>query len=153
MARIGAIFALSVEGGFRERHECSTVSDWWVHTVEARQEKDKEKEVTMSRTKGAINKPKELESEMAKLRKLYEDRGVAFPVDGAKLVPEPKVVTPRVSHKAKRHDPVDPLSFRVSDNRSDQKGGSLLECGSCHSELDKECPVCPFCNTPLTWEG
>ena len=87
----------------------------------------------MSRTKGARNKPKLPARELARVKKLYKDRGLVFPG------------TP----KAKPH--AEKITFNVGARSRDQET-SALECGNCHTILDARYAECPSCHWQLSWD-
>lgn len=88
----------------------------------------------MSRTKGARNKPKSPARELARVKKLYKDRGLVFPSTLAKAE----------GHGGK-------ITFNVG-TRSRSQEISALECGNCHSILDAKLPECPHCHWQLSWD-
>lgn len=104
----------------------------------------------MPRTSGAKNNPKDLANEFQKLLQLYKDRGVEFPVSGAKPVASAPVVTPDPQNRSKRQPNPDPITFGTGD-QSEHSKVATLECGNCHAILDQEYPQCPVCGCGLTW--
>ena len=94
----------------------------------------------MSRTKGAVNKPKSAARELARVKKLYKDRGLVFPGDAVKAKPRARV-------KAKPAK----ITFDVGARGRSQET-SALECGNCHAILEAKLPECPHCHWQLSWE-
>jgi len=95
----------------------------------------------MTRPKGAKNYPKDLSEELDKVKQLFTDRGVDFPLLDK---PEP------AKRKHRKKVSTDPVSFELAKEQ-DPASDTGFECGACHRSLDQEYAGCPYCGAELTW--
>lgn len=89
----------------------------------------------MTRTRGAKGKPKNPDKELAKVKALYQERGLAWPPAG----PIGQVG--------------DETTFALGDLApiGDAPDGQRWSCGNCKMPLPGELAICPGCNCKLEW--
>lgn len=98
----------------------------------------------MSRTKGAKGKPKNPEAELAKVRKLFADRGFRFPSDGGSESPDIPPGTPESGILG------EDVKFKIGKDDGGETGS--FTCGKCGKELPGEVSPCPECGVTLNWK-
>jgi len=96
-------------------------------------------------------KPLTIEELQAKLKSEYEAQGfdvdITTKVKGEAPPVDPPVTDPPVTKKPENKPVAGMFQLEVEGDPEDD----TFECGACGATLDSEVPVCPKCETALSW--